>query len=259
MTRNQIEFAKLEEQRRSNLRQEALTHYRDSSTITLRGGELSETMRHNQVVESQALADLGIKQQQADSSRITAEANRQNAQTREYEAVSGRMTAEANTRNAKTREYEAISGRMTAEANQRNAATNAYNADINKMNADINAYNASTNRINAGANVTQAAASAYNAQTNRLSQQSQADVNQAKIVEAQSQTDLNLSRVNESASTIDLNRARKEQIETQTGYLGQENTREWIGTITQGISSLARAAETGARTFKQISGFGGPR
>lgn len=59
MTKNQIEYAKLQEQRRSNLRQEELTSSRDTTTRELGFANLAEATRHNYATEAHNVQVLG--------------------------------------------------------------------------------------------------------------------------------------------------------------------------------------------------------
>lgn len=140
MTANQIAYLNYLENRRSNQEQERITSWRDRSNVSNQQFAnqtqrllYEETQRHNQNVEIQALAQLGLNERGVRANEISAEANMSNART-----------------------------------NLMNAYTNQRNAAVNERNAQTNAYNAASNRISANAAVMSASAAQQNAATNVL-------------------------------------------------------------------------------------------
>lgn len=123
--------------------------------------------------------------------------NRASEQISQFEAESGRMTAQANVRNAQTNARNADTNAFNASVNAQNAATNARNADTNARNADTNLTNALTNIRNAATAERNADTAAFQAQTQSRLADSQISLNlyseeltHAKAVEQQYQTAL---------------------------------------------------------------------
>lgn len=119
MTKNQIEYGKLLETRRSNLRDEELTHARDTAAREARLIELGESQRHNRAQESAKLVELG-------------EASRHNKAT---EALTGtqldiqRGSLDETTRH--NRQSELLSRQQISEASRHNKATESESARHN--------------------------------------------------------------------------------------------------------------------------------
>ena len=208
MTRNQIEYQKLKEQQRSNQAQESIAQYKESKAVDLRSQELSESRRHNEVVESQAMINLGIQSRNAESGYRQSEAS-----LRQAEAAL--RNAETNVRNAET--------------NERNAAANWYNANTNRINATTRQYEAESGRISANAAASQAASAAMNAQTNRynwmLGKQELYEARRSHLVNeglTRQRVDL---EAQSTAAEVALNAARAEDVSSQTKYRDEVQTK----------------------------------
>lgn len=83
MTRNQIEYYKVQEQQRSNLANESIAKIRDANTLYLGKANLAETTRHNQAVEDYNVSFLGEQQrhnlaQEAHNAAVLDETSRSN-------------------------------------------------------------------------------------------------------------------------------------------------------------------------------------
>lgn len=226
MTRNQIEYWDLLEKRRSNQMNEALTQRRDEANITQKKRELSETKRHNKVVEGQAYADLGIKQYSAESGRITAQANMWNA--------------ESNSRNA--------------SSNERNASTNAYNAQVNAMNAQTNARNAQTNALAQQEarrhNVISEATERMRAQSGATS--ARANVTQAVAAASQAATASGKLDLDTEKWLLQSGYTQKEieLLEKEIRYYGPEHTADIVEAWTKSLNNLTQAGRTATGTMK---------
>lgn len=93
MTRNQIEYNKLLEQRRSNLQQELLTRQRDIKANRVALAEVDERRRHNEFVEWLDYASLGERAAHNQASRAIQqfhedEIQRSNLMKESYNALS---------------------------------------------------------------------------------------------------------------------------------------------------------------------------
>lgn len=239
MTKNQIEYQKLQETKRANAANEALIRRRDEGTLALREAELSETGRHNQayeleasthnrnveaetnrhnlVVEDQGLQDLGIKGRQATVAERNATVNERNAASNESQAAA--------------RWYDVATSRMAQQESQRhNIAQEGIQSESNRIGM-----------INASANQLQASNAA---EANRIRRQ--------EVEVRQQEADTNARRADASIA-FDIARtategAKKTQLETETHYMGQENARNWIGTIGNQIHNIrqdnARAGDS---------------
>lgn len=131
MTKNQIEYAKLLETRRANLRQEELTSKRDATTRELGIGTLGETSRHNQAVE---LLD-SAKAAETKRSNVAKEAEtRRSNLAKESETQRSNMERERETaRSNVARETETQRHQKAAEAisiGQTAASTAAAAAEL---------------------------------------------------------------------------------------------------------------------------------
>lgn len=222
MTKNQIEYQKLLETKRANAAAEALTRRRDEGTLALREAEISETGRHNLAyeletsthnrnveaetsrhnfqVEAQGWQDLGIKGRQAAVAERNATVNERNATTNESQAAA--------------RWYDVATSRMAQHEGQRhNLALEGIQAEGNR----IGAYNASTNRIQASNSAT----------ANRIKQQ-EADIKQQEADISARKADASIAF---DLARTETEQARRENLEKETHYMGQENARNWIGTI----------------------------
>lgn len=250
MTRNQIMYQQHLETKRSNLAQEALTSLRDSRSYQLGLGNLAEMSRHNQVfenetarhnraTEAQALESLGIQRQKvqvdafnAETNRYNADTNRLNAQvyrdmqtTQQYDAETRRLSYGESVRHNKA--SEGLGYSQLAEARRHNVASEGLQAQYQGEMMRHNRASEAVDFSNARARMQDAATNAKVART------------QARRL----QLDQSIGQ-----STIGLNEARKSQVETQTGYYGQENVRAWIGTGTD-------VANAGSNMLRSVGSF----
>lgn len=123
MTHNQIEYAKLQETKRSNLVTEGETNRHNIVTE-------NETNRHNLATESNETQKNIINQ--AHYERLDTETARHNAAQEaiaQQDSVSKRLSAQADATNASTRQYE-------AEIARQNSITNVINAQTNRLQAE---------------------------------------------------------------------------------------------------------------------------
>lgn len=239
--------------------QEALTHYRDRSTVALRGSELaetsrsnvareSETIRHNHAVEQQAMVDLGIKQYGAETARLSQQEVSRSNRARENETHRANVAQEIETARAnRAREAE------IHRSNVANEGIGWYNAETNRTNAQTNAYNAATNRLaqeeTARANLVREAQNhasliqgASNitlaAERNRIAQQD-ADT---KRMEAETHANTGAAQINLWATQGALNQAKTEESQSIKMYTDTKNFAEmnymaqgWLDTFTKMI------------------------
>lgn len=222
MTKNQIEYQKLLEMQRANMASEALTRRRDEGTLALREAELSETGRHNKAYELETLTH---------NRNTEVEATRHNMEVENQ----GRTDLGIKDRNAATNEsqaaarwYDVTTGRMSQlETKRHNMAQEAIQNVSNQIGA-----------VNATANMTQAS----NAATANRIRQGELDVRQQEADTASRKADASIAF---DLARADTERARKENLEKSTGYMGQENVRNWIGLIGNQIHT-ARQDRTNA-------------
>nr|UDL14567.1 MAG: hypothetical protein [Picobirnavirus sp.] len=235
---------------RANMAQEALTRYRDQSTVALRSSELietsrsnqakeSETARHNRAVEQQALVDLGIKQYGAETARLSQQETARSNLARETETHRANVAQETETARAnRAREAE------THRSNVANEGIGWYNASTNRVNAQTNAYNAETNRLaqqeTARANLVREAQNhasliqgasniTLTAERNRIAQQD-ADT---KRMEAETHANTAAAQINLWATQGDLNKAKTAESESVKKYTDTKNFTE-LNYMTQG-------------------------
>lgn len=241
MTRNQIEYLKHQEQARANRAQEALTTRRDEANISLnrvnvgetqrhnrsteqiqskyndtyleylrqhQTGTREETQRHNLEVERQSLIDLGIRQQQADSGSLQAQA--------------ALTQAGAAYQQAATRQYEA----ENAARNQALQRSETYR---------------------------------HNVQQESLSRKSQ-DLQSRDIAVREGQLSLAQEmqpflQSTESARAAQL-AASASMTGTQESYLPEQNTRQWIGTVTGAVRDVTQAVGNVAHSYMDVMSGG---
>lgn len=143
MTKNQIEYAKLLESRRSNLANEDLTKARDKNAYEINLRNAAESERHNRATEAQARASLDetIRANQAREAHevnVLAETSRSN-RAREEETKRSNLAKEAETnRSNLAREKETYRSNVareteTARSNRANESLNSRNIDISQM------------------------------------------------------------------------------------------------------------------------------
>lgn len=197
MTHNQIEYQKLEEDRRHNAATEFETR-RNNVAV------LGETNRHNLVYEQETgrhnRADEAIRSEsnqinKAHFERSDFENSRHNQAT-ETETNRHNLVTESQTDRAynETVRHNVASegiGWAQAHASMANANAALQNAATNARNADINAINATTGLINAESQRKIADAAAGNANVNWLQYQNQAENSKAQRELWRSQTALN--------------------------------------------------------------------
>lgn len=124
MTKNQIEYLKVQESRRSNLRQEELTAARDATSRELGFATLGETTRHNQATEAHNTAVLGESQrhniaQERHNSLVLGEQTRANMAREALERSAQEETKRHNvTVEMETSRHNIASENIQSEANQ---------------------------------------------------------------------------------------------------------------------------------------------
>lgn len=128
MTKNQIEYAKLLEQRRSNRSNEVLIDRRDRNAMTIAMGTLAETQRHNQMSERISL-DINSETarhnqaQESMQAQSIAETRRSNL-AREAETSRANLAKEQETRRANlAREAEQERADIAREVETRRSNT----------------------------------------------------------------------------------------------------------------------------------------
>lgn len=250
MTKNQIEYQKLQELKRSNLAQEALTVKRDQSNREIGLGQLSEsqrhnlayeaeTSRHNLAVEDAARTELGIKSRQAD--------------TQQYDAETRRMSHFETARSNRAKETEMNRHNIAVETEERrsNMARETETHRSNLANESIGWTNARTNQYLASeqhrANVAREQEQ-HRTNVKREQQQDRAldqkdhelhnkdlqlgselRVNNARVDLMRDQGRSARASARETAQDIELKKSQTDLNKQQTGLRDQENIREWIG------------------------------
>jgi len=204
MTKNQIEYQKLQETKRYNdifLKQKdwkdkadvAVAQAKQQAEAAHFGRMDSETYRHNAYVENVALGELGIKGQQLAISQEGLELSKRQTDLNERSVAVSEGNLDVARQNANTAARNAEASMKSAEASAANAAASYLNAQTNQARAaeDVRhnkATEAETTRTNmayeeigrqnATSSAIQAASSAQNVEINKQ----QADT-QAKRVE----------------------------------------------------------------------------
>lgn len=200
MTRNQIEYFKILESRRSNLVNEYLTSARDTAAKEARVVELSESKRHNQATEAQARADLYAKVETNRINLLNAETNARNADTNYENALSNRMQATASQVGAQAALSSAGAAYTSAQAALTNAETGVFRAQEEQR------HNTITEQEQQRHNVANERNELYDYGTKRMK---------------------TLSDINLNAAKVDLTNA---QIETEPFKRRQLSAQEWKDT-----------------------------
>lgn len=146
MTKNQIEFAKLQEQQRANRAQEALTGRRDTLTAQLGLNTLEETKRANRERERQNTVVLGETQRhnlRLESLQAIGldETSRHNKAQEQVSLQVANETARSN--RARERETSRANKAQELEANRSNRVREAETARANRAREaeDVRAHN----------------------------------------------------------------------------------------------------------------------
>lgn len=280
MTKNQIEYQKHLETKRSNLANEALTSWRDRTTASLKSQELSEvarhnlayetetsrhnrsteseTNRHNLVVEGQSLVSLGLQARDVATREKQAETQYGQLEVSQRQAaVSERLADIQSERLNIDRDQLAIS-RLLASINQQDANTRAYLANIQSRLADETvrsniARETETYRSNiAREDETKRSNIAREDETYR------SNIASESIASRNADTSAKRATIESvlAQSQVLTDQSRRNQMDAQTSYYGQENVRDWIGTI----GSTVRDVSTSALNItRAINLFGGAK
>lgn len=233
MTRNQIEYQKLQESIRSNKVNESLTAARDVATMDLRKAELGETSRHNKATERETMRSHSTSE---------AEVKRHNQMVEDIsraELYSRNLSAEASMKQAEAAHKQAAAAARQASVAEYNAQTNAA-----KLAEDIRYHNVLSSQEQRAMDIDARRVDASMIQANTQRYLSQFEPERislnARDVSTREQT---------AASNIDYNAARSENVRKETSYMGQQNVRDWIDTggsafknITSGISAISKFA-----------------
>lgn len=170
MTKNQIEYQKLQETMRANRANESITSTRDQATRRLGLDTLQETARHNQQVELQARDNL-------------AETYRNNlAQLQELqrshlasEGIAREQTLNQRYLEAETQRHNVASEQEVARHNKIQEDLSLYSSDISELAARLSAES----HVNAAG--ISAAASQYASDISLLAKQLQVDLDKYGI------------------------------------------------------------------------------
>lgn len=229
MTRNQIAYQELQERKRSNRANEELTRIRDTNTYSLGLGSLAESRRHNLVfemetnrhnlaVEAQALESLGISARQAAVAERKAAVDEKLANISQYDAETRRLGQQE-----QARHNRATVGAQYAQIAELSRHNKASEELTGQQIVELNRHNQAT-------------------ETNESrGLDLQSDRNLILGAEAQIKSDVAQWEVGQKKAQIDMLNVQTEQVEKQTGLMGQKNVREWIGTGTDVVDSVSGA------------------
>lgn len=161
----ELEESKLQEQKRSNLRNEELTSIRDTGTLSLRSAELGESTRHNKTVEVETVrshkADEternrhNIASERVEASKAAAQhaqvqlgyANlaEQSTHNRAMEGLTARQLGQRDVELAQAGSKIALESNKLAEAKRHNVTLESiqqFEADLKRQQVDINKWRA---------------------------------------------------------------------------------------------------------------------
>lgn len=231
MTRNQIEYAKLNETARANRAQEQLTAQRDAATRRLGFDTLAETSRHNQQVELQARDNLA--EQYRNNVAQLAELQRSHMSN---EGIALSNYDRANRELSETIRSHQASEQIALDRIALERAGLAESQRHNLANEDINLFGTQSSRyaaeLSSSSHVSAAgiaaAASQYASDNALLAHQLQSDTQRYGIdVSAQSQrvsvAEQNRSNLAREAETRRANLARESLQRAQQQETGRHN------------------------------------
>lgn len=263
MTRNQIMYQQLQETKRSNLVNESLTAKRDRNTFALGMLNYSEAQRHNLAYEAEVSRhnravednaaktleltsiDVDTRRRQADTQRYTAETQRIQAleQQRHNKATESFSYAQLNEQSRHNKATEAVAWSQAAEIARHNKASE----DVSRSQViEMRRHNTAGELMqykSIGVSQQQADTAQYRAETDRYVAEYEEPV-------ASSQAALNEQRTAESHAS--------------TKYTKGKNTREWINTgvnvvsstvdmATGIVDSISRAVTAGSNALRAFS------
>lgn len=267
MTANQINYAKLQEERRKNLESERLTgQANEASQLQAKSAwsqaqtailKQQEEARHNQ--EGERINWWTNRATLEESQRHNLESERQNLLSTNYLRDFQLKQGEALLRQAAASESQAWAAREQASASSRQAASREKELEVTRYNSLINAQNATTRENELAASI--AAVNKQVAASMHATDVSGYNASVRNIIEAQD----NLARqqethranvAQESISSRNANTAAKDaETRAKAQQTNEKNaTTNRIRAVTGGIRDVSQAANNLSSLAKSILG-----
>lgn len=210
MTKNQIEYLKVQEARRANRANENLTYDRDLASRQLGLDTLRETARHNQQVELNARDNLAEQHRH----NVAQLAEQQRAHLASEGLTSQQMDVER-TKAQETQRHNEVTEGETQRHNVQNEYLTGYSSDISRLAAELGA----SSRVSAAG--ISAAASQYASDQALLAKQMQSQIDKYGIDTSRGLRTAELSETRRAnfARQAEINRANRADESIRSGSL----------------------------------------
>lgn len=268
MTRNQIDYNKLLEERRSNRKQEALTEMRDQRSHQVALLEYGEKQRHNYATEQQARDDLAERMRNLDVtsaiSRFSAEESARH--NKALEELQGRSVAETERAN-RAKESETHRSNLASEAIRRTQnAIDSRRVDLGYSQLDETIRSNQARELLTSQELAEIARAnlAREIETNRHNTSTEIELNRHNIASED---------IGERANVIDTRNAATKEYEAKSGRIQAWarvfGTTDDVARAITSINNLIGGSTNGSRkeeiqerkatTGYEVSGFSGSK
>lgn len=264
MTKNQIEYGKLLEQRRTNLSNEDLTRRRDTLQAQARFVELREQGRHNlasEQIQSGSL-DESIRHNRATESVQTGQLEEARRHNLAQENVQTGQLSELRRHNQATEQAQLVDLGIKRDSQQESVRHNQQVESISRYDADTRRAQLGIARAQVAVAQRQADASIMNAETNRMQQleaarhnviQEQVSLQDAATRQTQVIGQLNLGR---DRLSEDKRHAQVVELETGRHNVTTETETQRHNTASEFIEGLRAAGQLTQTAMNAATRFG---